>query len=40
VRPLVEREWANDRRQQLSKAFYENLRAKYKVTVQMPEAAK
>jgi len=40
VRPLVEREWANARRQQLSKAFYENLRAKYKVAVQMPEAAK
>jgi hypothetical protein len=40
VRPIVEREWANARRQELSKAFYEKLRAKYKVTVRMPEAAK
>ncbi len=40
VRPLVEREWANARRQELSKAFYDRLRAKYKVTVQMPAASK
>ena len=40
VRPLVEREWSNARRQELSKAFYDRLRAKYKVTVQMPPAAK
>lgn len=37
VRPLVEREWANAKRQELSKAFYEKLRAKYKVTVQTPK---
>jgi PPIC-type PPIASE domain len=40
VRPLVEREWANAKRQELSKAFYEKLRAKYAIKVQMPEAAK
>ena len=40
IRPLVEREWANAKRQELSKAFYEKLRAKYAIKVQMPEAAK
>jgi hypothetical protein len=40
VRPLVEREWANAKRQEVAKAFYDKLRAKYKVTVQMPEAGK
>jgi hypothetical protein len=40
VRPLVEREWANARRQQAAREFYEKLRAKYTVTVRMPEAAK
>lgn len=39
VRPLVEREWANVRRQKVSKAFYEKLRAKHRVTVQMPGSA-
>ena len=36
VRPLVEREWANVRRKELSDAFYESLRAKYQVTIRMP----
>jgi hypothetical protein len=36
VRPLVEREWANARRKALGEAFYDKLRAKYKVTVRMP----
>ena len=36
VRPLVEREWANARRQELAKAFYDKLRAKYTITVTMP----
>lgn len=35
VRPLVEREWANAKRQELGKAHYEKLRAKYKVSVQV-----
>ncbi len=39
VRPLVEREWANARRQEHSKAFYAMLRAKYKIVVKMPAAA-
>jgi parvulin-like peptidyl-prolyl isomerase len=39
VRPLVEREWANVKRQEFSKAFYDTLRAKYRITVQMPAAA-
>jgi len=38
VRPLVEREWANAKRIEVAKAFYDKLRAKYKVTVRMPEA--
>ena len=40
VRPLVEREWANAKRQEVSKAFYDKLRAKYKVTVQASPAPK
>lgn len=40
VRPLVKREWANARRQELAKAFYERLRAKYVVKVQVPESGK
>jgi hypothetical protein len=40
VRPLVEREWANAKRVEISKAFYDKLRAKYKVSVRMPEAPK
>jgi hypothetical protein len=39
IRPVVEREWANAKRQELSKAFYEKLRAKYAIKVQMPEEA-
>lgn len=39
VRPLVEREWSNARRQELAKAFYEKLRAKYTVTVKMPDTS-
>jgi hypothetical protein len=33
VRPLVEREWANEKRKALGEAFYARLRAKYKVTL-------
>jgi hypothetical protein len=33
VRPLVEREWANEKRKELGEAFYARLRAKYKVTL-------
>jgi hypothetical protein len=40
VRPLVEREWANAKRQELSKVFYEKLRAKYAIKVWVPEAGK
>jgi hypothetical protein len=40
IRPLVEREWANTRRQEASRAFYEKLRAKYVIKVQMPKTAK
>ncbi len=39
VRPLVEREWANAKRKELSEAFYARLREKHKVTVKMPGAA-
>ena len=40
VRPLVEREWTNAKRQAFSKALYEKLRAKYAIKVQMPEVPK
>ena len=40
VRPLVEREWTNAKRQALSRALYEKLRAKYTVKVQMLGAPK
>ena len=40
VRPLVMREWSNAKRREISEAFYERLRAKYTVSVQMPGAAK
>lgn len=40
MRPLVLREWSNARRQEVSKAFYEKLRASYAITVQMPGAVK
>jgi hypothetical protein len=36
VRPLVEREWANVRRKAAGDAFYDGLRAKYRVTIKMP----
>jgi hypothetical protein len=40
VRPLVERDWANARRKALSDAFYDSLRAKYRVTIRTPTAGK
>jgi parvulin-like peptidyl-prolyl isomerase len=40
VRRLVEREWANARRQELSRAFYDRLRANYTIKVPMAAAAK
>jgi len=40
VRPLVEREWANAKRQALGRALYERLRSKYTVKVQIPQPAK
>ena len=38
VRPLVEREWSNASREEIARAFYKGLRAKYAITVQMPES--
>lgn len=40
VRPLVEREWTNAKRRELAQDWYATLRAKYKVSVQMPQATK
>ena len=37
VRPLVEREWSNRKRQEIGQALYEKLRAKYAITVKRPE---
>jgi len=39
VRPLVEREWANAKRQEFARAFYEKLRSKYRISVQKPGTA-
>lgn len=38
IRALVEREWANERRQQANKHFYQRLRQRYSVEVHLPEA--
>ena len=40
VRPLVEREWANAKRNEVRDAFYAGLRKKYDVTIKIPEAAR
>jgi parvulin-like peptidyl-prolyl isomerase len=40
VRPLVEREWINAKRLELSKSFYDRLRKKYAIKVQTPEPEK
>lgn len=40
VRPLVEREWMNARRGEISRAFYERLRAKYTITIRLPGDAR
>jgi PPIC-type PPIASE domain len=40
VRPLVEREWTNAKRRELAQDWYATLRAKYKISVQMPPVAK
>lgn len=40
VRPLVEREWSNQKRLELGKAFYAQLRSKYAIKIQMPEQAR
>ena len=40
VRPLVEREWTNAKRRELAQDWYATLRAKYKVSVQLPQPAK
>lgn len=40
IRPFVTREWSNAKRQEIAKAFYEKLRSKYTVSVQMPEPAR
>lgn len=40
VRPLVEREWTNAKRRELLQDWYATLRAKYRISVQMPQPAK
>jgi len=39
VRPLLEREWANAKRQELGRAFYERLRAKYSIRIELQDGA-
>lgn len=39
VRPLVEREWDNAKRQELRQSVYEKLRAKYAIRIDMPGPA-
>ena len=40
VRPAVEREWTNAKRRELAQDWYATLRAKYRISVQMPQPAK
>jgi hypothetical protein len=40
VRPLVEREWINAKRRELAQDWYATLRAKHRISVQMPQPAK
>jgi hypothetical protein len=40
VRPVVEREWTNAKRRELAQDWYATLRAKYRISVQMPQPAK
>lgn len=37
VRPAVEREWSNERRQEANDRFYQALRARYAVEIRLPE---
>lgn len=37
VRPLVEREWSNERRQEANARFYQALRDRYTVEIHLPE---
>ena len=37
VRPLVEREWSNERRQEANARFYQALRDRYTVEIRLPE---
>lgn len=37
IRPAVEREWANDRRQQANEQFYQALRERYAIEFRLPE---
>jgi hypothetical protein len=39
VRPVVEREWANERRQEADARFYQALRDRYTVEIRLPEAS-
>lgn len=36
IRPLVEREWSNDRRQETNERFYEALRKRYSIEIRLP----
>jgi hypothetical protein len=39
ARPVVEREWANERRQEADARFYQALRDRYTVEIRLPEAS-
>lgn len=39
IRPQVEREWSAERREQSNERFYEGLKARYRVRIDLPEAA-
>ena len=39
VRPVVEREWANERRQEANALFYKVLRDRYTVEIRLPETS-
>jgi hypothetical protein len=39
IRPLVEREWSNDRRQEANERFYHALRERYSIEIRLPDSA-
>jgi len=37
IRPILEREWYNERRNEAKDQFYQSLRARYEVDIRLPD---